>query len=152
SGQADFHRFGGTTVKVPMMRRDEDITLLRTPSYDAALLPYKGGRFSAVLLVPHAILSPKDFSSFLSLAMWNSALLALHSSVGSSLAGTCDDRQVTDEVSVGCRGTLVMPKFKLDYKKDLTETLGTLGMSIPAGLPEFCGDCSLSKVVQKTYL
>ena len=150
--QGDFHTFAGTTVKVPMMRRDEDVTVLRTSNYDAVLLPYKGGRFSAIVLVPHANLSPRDFSSFLALATWNQALRAFHSSVGTSLGGTCEDQQLSLEVSVDCRATLVMPKFQLDYKKDLTETLGFLGMPIPAGLPAFCGDCALSKVVQKAYL
>jgi len=152
SGQADFHTFAGTTVKVPTMRRDEDVTVLRTANYDAALLPYKGGRFSAILLLPHGVLSPKDFSGLLSVATWNQALLALHNSVGPSLGGKCEYRDATADVSVDCRGTLVMPKFKLDYKKDLTDTLGAIGIPIPAGVPDFCGDCALNKVVQKTYL
>ena len=152
SGQANFHTFGGTTVKVPMMRRDEDVTALRTPGYDAVLLPYKGGRFSALLLVPHAVLSAKDFSTFLSTSTWHQALESLHNSVGSSLGGKCESRDSTAEISVECRGTLVMPKFKLDYKKDLTEPLVAMGIPIPGALPEFCGGCVLSQVVQKTYL
>jgi len=45
-----------------------------------------------------------------------------------------------------------MPKFKLDYKKDLTETLHVMGMPMPAAVPDFCGECALSQVVQKTFL
>ena len=135
-----------------MMRRDEDVTALRTPGYDAVLLPYKGGRFSALLLVPHAVLSAKDFSTFLSTSTWHQALESLHNSVGSSLGGKCEYRDGTADVSVDCRGTLVMPQFKLDYKKDLTEQLVAMGIPIPGALPEFCGGCVLSQVVQKTYL
>jgi serpin B len=147
----DFRTFAGSIVKVPMMRRDEGVTLLRTPTYDAALLPYKGGRYSALLLVPRDVLSPKAFSTFLTQASWNQALQYLHKAVGSSLGGKCTEQGFGDSV-VTCRATLVTPKFKLEYKKDLTETLNAMGYPVPAALPEFCSGCDLSYVVQKTYL
>jgi serpin B len=150
----DFRTFSGTTVSVPMMKRNESVTELSTPDYTAALLPYKGGRFSAVLFVPNKVLSPKDFSSFLTQASWNAALGYLHSATGSSLGGHCKGSDLAPpNVGLACDGTLVMPKFKLDYKKDLTQTLGAMGMPLPgASLPEFCDACVLTQVVQKTYL
>jgi serine protease inhibitor len=98
------------------------------------------------------VLSPNAFSKFLTIQTWNQALQHLHSSVGTSLGGKCEYREPIPDVSVDCRGMLLMPKFKLEYKKDLTETLAAIGYPVPAGLPEFCGACSLSYVVQKTYL
>src|SRR5437016_7516096 len=45
-----------------------------------------------------------------------------------------------------------MPKVKLDYMKDLTQTLIAMGMPMQAPVPAFCGECALTQVVQKTYL
>jgi serpin B len=152
--RGDFRTFSGATASVPMMKRDESVIQLYTPDYTAALLPYKGGRFSAVLLVPRKVLSPSDFASLLTQANWNAAMGYLHSATGSSLGGRCK-RWDTARPNIGleCYGTLVMPKFKLDYKKDLTEKLRAMGMPLPdASLPEFCDGCALTKVVQKTYL
>jgi serine protease inhibitor len=150
-GQGDFRTFAGPTATVPMMRRD-NVTLLRTPTFDAALLPYKGGRFSALIVVPHELMSPHDFAGFLTPAAWNQAVQQLHTAVGTTLGGTCEDREEAPGVSIDCRGTLVMPKFKLEYRKDLTATLTEMGYPVPAGLPGFCAGCALSYVVQKTYL
>jgi serpin B len=154
SGRAEFRNFAGASTGVPMMKRDEDVTLLHTPEYDAVLLPYKGGRFSAVLIVPQAHLSANDFGAFLSQDTWNTALAYLHRGVGESLGGKCKgwDTAPAPDVYLQCRATLVMPKFKLEYKKDLTQTLAAIGMPMPADLPDFCPGCFLYKVIQKTYL
>jgi serine protease inhibitor len=137
-----------------MMKRDESVIELSTPDYSAALLPYKGGRFSAVLFVPRKTLSPKPFSSLLTQANWSAAMGYLHSATGSSLGGHCKRWDAAPpNIGLACDGTLVMPKFKLDYKKDLTDTLRAMGMPLPdASLPEFCDACVLSQVVQKTHL
>jgi serpin B len=150
----DFRTFSGTTAKVPTMRRSDNMTLLSTVDYQAALLPYKGGRFSALVLLPRKDLMPADFASFLSLQRWQQALSYLHRVSGSSLGGTCKepDSAIAPDAGVACDGTLVMPKFTLEYKKDLTDTLVALGMPRDPLLPAFCVDCFLSYVVQKTYL
>ena len=109
-------------MTVPMMRRDENVAELMTAGYVAALLPYKGGRFSAVVLLPRETLSPADFSKFLTQARWTEALRYLHRATGPSLGGDCKYWQSgVPDVGVDCHGTLLMPKFKLDYAKDLTE-------------------------------
>jgi serine protease inhibitor len=150
----DFRTFTGTTVKVPTMRRSDNVTLLTTVDYQAALLPYKGGRFSALVLLPRRDLKPSDFATFLSLQRWQQALSYLHKASGSSLGGSCKepDTAIAPDAGVTCDGTLVMPKFTLEYKKDLTDILVALGMPRDAGLPDFCAACFLSYVVQKTYL
>jgi hypothetical protein len=136
-----------------MMKRDENVTELRTADYTAELLPYKGGRFSAVLILPPQVLSPADFSEFLSQTRWNQALQYLHNAVGSSLGGRCKAWNSGPDLRVDCDGTLEMPKFKLDYQKDLTGVLGAMGMPIPgAALPEICAGCFVTNVVQKTHL
>ncbi|MGA7910398.1 MAG: serpin family protein [Candidatus Dormiibacterota bacterium] len=149
----DFHTFAGQTVSVSMMRRSESVTELQTPELTAELLPYKGGRFSAVLLLPRQILSPAAFADFLNGAVWAQTLQYLHHAVGPSLGGHCKAWSGAPDVDVACNGTLVMPKFKLDYGVDLTKTLAAMGMPIPgAELPEICSGCFLTTVIQKTYL
>jgi serpin B len=152
SGKQDFHQFDGTAAQLPFMSREESVTELRAPGYFAELLPYKGGRFSAVLILPASALSPSEFGTFLSPTLWAEALAHFHSSVGDTLGGKCTASSSGDS-NVQCDGSLQIPKFKLDYGKDLTGTLGAMGMPIPgAALPQFCDGCAISTVVQKTYL
>ncbi len=152
SGTQDFHQFDGTAAQLPFMSREESVTELRAPSYVAELLPYKGGRFSAVLILPASTLSPAEFGSFLSPALWAQAVAYFHNSVGDVLGGKCAAWSSGD-VNVQCDGSLQMPKFKLEYGKDLTGTLAAMGMPFPgAPLPQFCEQCAISTVVQKTYL
>ena len=154
AGTRAFHPFDGTASSVPMMRRTENVTELTTPDYLVALLPYRGGRFSAVVVLPRSTLTRAGFSKFLTTATWNQALGYLHRATGSSLGGECKEPEaaVAPDAGLDCGGTLVMPKFQLEHRQDLTETLRAIGVPIPAPLPAFCDGCVLSQVVQKTYL
>ncbi len=147
SSPVAFSQFTGNTVSPPMMHRDESVIELHTSNYVAELLPYKGGRFSAVLILPASALSPADFATFLTPAVWQQTMAAFHQSAGPTLADKCKA-----DGMVICDGTLQMPKFKLDYQKDLTSTLHSMGMPIPASLPDFCAGCFVSTVVQATRL
>jgi len=151
AGDGDFHTFAGATRHLPLMRRDDGVIVLSTPDYQAALLPYKGARFSALILLPKGELEPKEFETLLTQARWAEVMGYLHRAAGPTLGNKCTGQGFGDS-GVTCDGTLVMPKFKVEYKKDLTETLAALGMPMPAGLPEFCEGCALTKVIQKTYL
>jgi serpin B len=153
AGSANFRTFGGTPVTIPMMHRSDGVTQVSTPDYSAALLPYKGGRFSMLLLLPRAVLSPAEFSRFLTRAVFDQSLTLLHGAVGELLGGNkCTDKSAGPDVSVSCDGGLVMPKFKLDYSAELLKELVAMGMAADAGMPDLCGPCSISRVVQKTHL
>jgi len=151
AGTNDFHRFDGTTSTLPVMKRSEDVTVLHTLDYDVALLPYKGKRFSALVILPHDRFGPDRFATLLTTAMWSSTLDLLRRATGPTFGEKCNAVGASG-ASVTCDDTLIMPKFTLDYEKDLTATLNAIGFPVPAGLPEFCSMCSLSFVVQKTYL
>jgi serine protease inhibitor len=149
---APFHTFSGKDVSVPMMHRPSGVRRALGPDYRAVLLPYKGGRFSMVILLPNKVLSPAEFSKFLTPATWKQTLNAFHGAVGSSLGGsTCTAKDSTSSVRVDCDGPLAMPKFKLEYKAELLPHLVAMGMSV-GDLREICDGCFLSRVVQKTYL
>jgi len=147
-----FHTFSGKIVDLPMMKRDHRVVRLFTPDYQVVLLPYKGGRFSMVLLLPHNVLSPAEFSRFLTQPTWNQALTLLHGSVGPMFGGSsCEDKAADPNVGLDCDGVLVMPKFKLDYKAELLPELMAMGMAV-GDFPDICSGCVLSDVVQKTHL
>jgi serpin B len=149
---APFHTFSGKAVSVPMMHRQSGVRRAFGPEYQAVLLPYKGGRFSMVILLPNKVLSAAEFSKFLTPATWKQALTAFHGAVGSSLGGTtCTAQDSTSNVRVDCDGPLAMPKFKLEYSAELLPHLVAMGMST-TDLREICDGCFLSRVVQKTYL
>ncbi len=152
SSPVAFREFAGSAVSPPMMHRDESVIELHTSTYVAELLPYKGGRFSAVLILPASALSPAAFATFLTPAVWQQTMAAFHNAAGVTLADKCKEWAQGDSTVI-CDGTLQMPKFKLDYQKDLTTTLHSMGMPIPdAALPDFCGGCYVSSVVQATRL
>jgi serine protease inhibitor len=152
-GTQPFHTFSGVDSQVAMMQRQESVTELRTPDYVVELLPYKGGRFSAVLLLPAGTLTPAQFSTLFTASLWTQALGFLHHSVGDSLGGKCRPWSQAQTARVECDASLQMPKFKLEYSKDLTETLHAMGMPVPgASMADICSACFISSVVQKTYL
>jgi serpin B len=143
SKRADFHTFSGGVKAVPMMQRHKGVASVITPDYSAVILPYKGGRFSMVILLPRQVLSPAAFSRFLAQSTWSQVMAQLHAGAGPVFGGTkCQ--------SAGCDGALVMPKFKLEYKAELLPTLLAMGMGTDLSL--ICDGCALSQVTQKTYL
>ena len=147
----DFTSFSGANARVPMMRRDDNVVQLATPDYWAALLPYKGGRFSALVILPKGQLSPQGFSAFLTPSRWTQALDYLRKAVGPTFGARCTDQGFGDS-GVSCDGTLVMPKLELEYKTQLNDALNAIGYPVPAGMAGFCDSCFLSLVIQKTYL
>jgi len=49
----DFHTSNGSTVKVPMMRDVKHGRMLRTDTFQAATLPYRGGELSMTIFLPN---------------------------------------------------------------------------------------------------
>jgi serine protease inhibitor len=150
--QGSFTTFSGALVGVEMMERGHGVTNVFAPDYEAVLLPYKGGRFSMVILLPRKVLAPAEFSKFLTSATWNQVLSAFHDAVGPWLGGgTCVRKEVGTNFVIDCDGGLVMPKFTLDYTAELLPLLQKMGM--PVGeLTDICRGCFISRVVQKTHL
>ncbi len=149
---APFHNFSGSDTTPPFMSRG-GVTEYATNQYTAMLLPYKGGRFSAVVILPSAVLSPAEFAAFLTPQVWSNSIDGFRAGTGETFGQKCDGRTVQgDKATIRCDVELQMPKFKLEYRKDLTETLTAMGMPAAPSLPGFCSACQLTTVLQKTYL
>jgi serpin B len=132
-----FTREDGFTVEVDMMSMsDAEFPRSFGPGYSAIELPYGGGAFSMVLVLPQA--NPRDFVSGLDGALWDWTVSELSES-------SLDLRRV--------------PKFTLSYDAYLNEPLKAMGMDVaftpaadftamsPVG-DQFCIDF----VRQKTFI
>ncbi len=112
-----FTRLDGTTVSVPMMHRDEarDVPAMQGDGYLAARLPYAGGA-SMLLIVPDA----GHFG-------------AVSAAVGPAMISSIDSRLTSGWTEVW------MPRFDLEWKQSLNETLQTLGTRAAFGNADFSG-------------
>ena len=101
-----FTLLSGEQVMVPMMsRKPTTILYAEGTSFQAADLPYKGGRFRMLILLP----AQNQFATFED---------GLDSQRLSSISEQLEDRQVY----------LTMPKFAFGSSFDLARTLATMGM------------------------
>ena len=101
-----FHLQGGGEKLIPMMRESTHLDYGEGSGYQAVRLPYDGGNLAMYVFLPDRSSSPE-------------ALLA-------KLSG--DSRQ---EIKSGFRyreGTLVLPKFGIEYSVELRKPLQSLGM------------------------
>lgn len=103
-----FTRADGSTVEVDMMSiSDEEYPLGGGPDYTAAELPYGGGAYAMVVVVPHD--DARAFVAGLDPQRWNAIL----------------DGLTATEVDM-----LAIPRFTLTYDGYLNEALKVMGMDV----------------------
>jgi serpin B len=137
----EFRREDGTAVTVPFMYlSDDEFRFAWTPDYTAIELPYGGEAFAMTLVLPPEGQSLAGFVAQLDSEVWADILASL------------SPREPP----------VVLPKFKLEFEKQLNEVLKALGME-PAFDP-FVADFSrmhhdaleaqlhISEVKQKAYV
>jgi len=105
----DFRRDDGTTVPVPFMSiSDESFPYAQTPEYQAIELPYGGEAFAMTVVLPSEALGIDAFVESLDAEAWA-------------------------EIIAGLRETellVALPKFTLEYEKNLNDILKALGMEV----------------------
>ncbi|TDE13428.1 serpin family protein, partial [Jiangella asiatica] len=127
----------GNTADVPLMYlRDQELELVQRDGYRMLRLPYgQDGRYGMEILLPDADSSLPQVLSTLDAAEWAEAVAGL----------------APEEL-----GTVVLPRFELEWNAELTEALTALGMG-----PAFAGGDfrpmsaqgqTLDTVVHKTYI
>lgn len=130
-----FHLLNGSQVAVPMMRQTTSFGYVGGQGYQAVELPYDGRELSMVILLPQT----GQFDAFES---------ALDAGQVKSILKDLKQRQVT----------LRLPKFKIESKFSLAETLAAMGM--PAAFSseaDFSGmdgtrNLFISDVVHKAFV
>jgi serpin B len=129
-----FTLLGGVQKPAPMMRQSGNFKYCEASGYQAVCLPYAGGRLQMCLFLPALGKSPSQMSAALAgdLSSLNSRFL---------------DRE----------GTVVLPRFKINYDVTLNAALRALGMQrafTPAA--DFSGMSAdklyLSQVRQKSFV
>ena len=102
-----FHLPGGGEKQTPMMSQHRHFSYQETDDFQAVQMSYAGHRLEMILLLPKTNSSPQKLLAKLSGNSWQDDVLAQF-----------EDRE----------GTVVFPKFKLDYNVELNEPLENLGM------------------------
>ncbi|MCM3176814.1 serpin family protein [Cytobacillus horneckiae] len=135
--EGEFLKGDGSAVSVPFMRMKEELAYLSTDDFQAVSLPYGDGEMSMKIFLPNENSSIEEFEKMLTLENWESW-----------------NKEFTEK-----EGTVVFPKFELEYETQLNETLQKLGMptvfTSQAELTKVIDDegpFAVSEVKQKTFL
>jgi serine protease inhibitor len=132
--------FGGVagTQPVSLMSREGTMAYAETPAYQAVDLPYGDSAFTMTVILPKAGTSVENVAASLDAGAW--------SGLASSFRGA--------------RLSLLLPKLRLEWKRDLIPDLQALGMHVPfvGDVADFTGMSPLghhlyvSLVRQKTFV
>jgi serine protease inhibitor len=130
-----FHLRSGNQNLVPMMTQTRHFGYLEGPDYQAVRLPYSGENLAMYVLLPVRDSSLADLAGKLSGDTWE------------RIRGQFRN---TD-------GTVVIPKFKVEYSADLKKPLESLGMksAFDASRADFSGiapHLCISAALQKTFV
>jgi serpin B len=130
---SDFTTGSGRHVQAQYMSGGAGLTATTTADYSAAQLPYRGGRFAALAIMPtHGSLA--DFTAHLTPAELGT--------IAGSVTGT--GRQIE------------LPRFTTTSTTNLEPVLQSLGMTDAFGAADFSGlsaqPTSVDQVVQRVYL
>ena len=106
--EGPFHLANGDVKQVPMMRQHRQYPYYQGKNFQAISLAYGDGQMNMYIFLPDPESDLNSFLENLNAERWENWMSQFH----------------TQDVS------LVMPKFKLEYRKKLNDTLKTLGMDI----------------------
>ncbi|WP_052123964.1 serpin family protein [Ureibacillus manganicus] len=126
----------GSTIQVPLMELHENLFYTRNNIFQAVSLPYGDASMSMKVFLPNENVSLKEFEEMLTVDQW----------------------QDWQDSFYKLEGTVLFPKFTLEYEVELKETLKALGMSSAFNNSNFSKmveedvGISISSVKQKTYI
>lgn len=134
----DFYLTNGTTKKVPLMTLSEELGYMENDTFQAVRLPYGDGEMSMQVFLPKEDSSLAEFTETITAENW-------------SVWRAMFEKQ---------EGTILLPKFQLDYEVELKDVLQKLGMDSAfeesranfAKMIEEDDQIWISKVLQKTFL
>jgi len=103
----DFHKTDGTTIKVPMMNKEEKLDYTSNSLFAAVKIPYGNGQYNMVILLPAEEKNAQDVIDNLSAANW---------------------KNWQDNFSTEDHVVLTMPRFKFAFEMPLIDVLKEMGM------------------------
>jgi serine protease inhibitor len=104
--ERDFHLLGGGQKRLPLMTQSGEYQYYEDQGFQAISLPYGGERLSMYLFLPEQRGGLAAFQQHLSDANWSAWMRHFRKT----------------------EGTVVLPRFKLEYEVSLNQALQTLGM------------------------
>ncbi|MEW6508157.1 MAG: serpin family protein [Bacteroidota bacterium] len=133
-----FKKESGATVQCKMMNMETDFYISSNNTFTMLDIPYGKGNFSMTILLPAKEKTVKDVVNVLTDAAWKNSLNSLSK----------------------MKKQLYMPRFKMEYKSKLNETLKALGMEIAFDpysanfkkIYEGVGNAYISSVDHKTFV
>jgi len=138
--QATFTGESGATGMVPLMELIDTLPYAETQSYQAVDLPYGGKAFSMTLLLPRPDVPMRELVASLNPMAWSQIVESLRPR----------------------EGTVYLPRFRLEWERELKDDLRAMGMNVPfiGGQADFSGlsdeaiqrGLYISKVKQKTFV
>jgi serine protease inhibitor len=130
-----FYLRGGSQKIVPMMTQTKTFTYRRGTGYQAVRLPYQGENLAMYVFLPDTNSSPEKLLGIMSGDTW---------------------QRITKPGFSEKEGTLMLPKFKLEYSVDLNQPLQALGMKAAfSDRADFSGiapQLFISDARQKTFV
>ena len=130
-----FHLRGGQQKKLPMMTRTGDFSYRRGTGYQAVRLPYKDWSMAMYVFLPDPNSSPEKLVAIMNGDNWQRI----------TLPGFSEKK-----------GTLVLPRFKLEYAVDLKKPLRAMGLRHAFEAADFSGISSvplfISEARQKSFV
>lgn len=129
----DFTSFDGVTKKYPLMEQYDDFNYFENKDLQSIILPYKGNSGLSMY-----VFLPKDINKFI--ADFNAVNWG-------KWISKYDLRP----------GTIILPKFKMEYETELKDVLVQLGISSAfTDSADFSGisntELAISRVIHKTYI
>ena len=131
-----FHRRVGGDTKIPMMTKTKTFTYRHGAGYQAVRLPYLGENLGMYVFLPDTNSSPEKLLRIMTGDTW---------------------QRITKPGFSEKEGTLMLPRFKLEYGVELKEPLQALGMksAFDAAAADFSGiapQLYISAARQKTFV
>jgi serpin B len=136
TSNAPFHALDGSSNDVPMMTQRSSLRVSYGADYKAVDLPYGNAAWSMTVVLPDNGADINTFAESMTLDKWRSIESSLH------------------EASI----PLFLPRFKLEWKRNLNEPLTNLGMGIAFTGADFSRmspagkQLAIDEVIQKTFL
>ncbi len=134
---APFRSLDGSSANVPLMSQTESFRRGFGSDYEAIDLPYGNSAFTMTVVLPHAGVDINAFTESLTEEKWRAI----------------DAGMAKGEIGI------MLPKFKLEWKKNLNDQLKALGMSV--AFSDIAADFSrmspakqlvITDVIQKTFV